>query len=198
MTIQRAELSIDADADGDGTTETGTFVFNTNHTISPGVRTGYLVGPRGSRVHNIIADQTGDGEDRRQNFVLDLGGGVFKIDIEFTGYEGSTDQWGDSSTQGLSATHATGQAPISQASVLMKYLTAGEADSLTPATLAWGEYSSSGVYSAMDVAIEEPDVTVDYDDGDVSSFTGSLTCLSIADLSEAWDAQDRNSNPRGP
>lgn len=192
-TLQKAVLTVDADVDGDGAAETGEFHMAGNLEVTPGLRTGYLVGGRGSTVNSILSSTLGDGSNVRQGFYLDLGGGAHTVDIQFRGWEGATDQsgtpvqWGNEGVDDTpTKADATGADPITQIDVLMRYLTRAEIDSRSPATLEYGEYSSGGLYSAMNVVVEGPNFTRSAQDG--SWFDGSLTCIRAADLNDALDA----------
>lgn len=176
------------DVDGDGTDETGKFVL-TNVEITTGIRTGYVVGGRGSTVNAIYSDYLGDGQSARQGLYFDLGGGADFIQLKFSQWKGSDDQWGNDSTAGLTQASATGQDPISQIDVLKKYLTVGQIDSRNPATLEYGEYSSSGVYSPKEVAIESPEFS--YSPDRPSALSGSITCIVVIDNNQSTDAQNR-------
>ena len=188
MTLQGAELTLPADVDGDGSTETGVFDLSAGIEISPRVRTGDLIGGSGSQaaaVLNYVTDT-----DARTGFNLDLGGGATVVDVSFRGFEGSTGQWGDGS--GNAAADATGENVFRQVSVLFQYLRTGTFDSRSPATLAWGEYSASGVYDPLDVSPEEPQLTFAADE-QTSAFDGTITLVStqaIADATTPSDQQD--------
>lgn len=193
MTLQRAKLTMSADPDGDGVDETGIFHFVGNLEITPSLQRNFLLGGRGALANAIFGDQLQDGESQRQGYYLDLGSGIFTIEVAFRGWEGATDdqgnnlQWGDNSTQALSQTSATGQDPLSQMDVFLKYMTVGTIDSRDPATLEYGEYSSSGVYSALDVVVlDGPTMTRAAEDG--SWFDGSITFAEAGDFGEFRDA----------
>lgn len=192
--LQRAKLEIDADVDGDGADESGVFEMVGNLSITPGLRTGYLVGGRGSTILSIIANQANLGESKRRQFFVEAGGGAHSIEINFRGWKGAVDengnavQWGNTGSGGTVA-DATGEDPISQIDVLMQYLLVGEIDSRNPATLKYGEYSNQGRYSPLDVVVEGPQFTRAAEDG--SWFDGSMVLISAADLNELWDAAEQ-------
>lgn len=200
VTYDRATLTLEADPDGDGSLETGVFDMAGNLTVSPGMRTGYLVDGRGSTVNSVVSslvEQYGEdlGPSKRRGFYVDLGGGAFTIDIEFTGWEGSIDgdgnylQWGDDASVGKTKASATGQGPLTQMDVFMRYLQTGEFDSRNPATLEYGEYSSGGLYDPLDVVVEGPRTTKRSQSPD--TFDGTITCISAADFAEYFDARNR-------
>lgn len=198
MTLQQATLTIQADADGDGSAETGVFEMAGNLEVTPSIRTGYIIGGRGSTFNAVISNLVADGESKRQGFFLDLGGGARAIEINFRGWKGAIDengnnlQWGNDSSQTKTQASATGQDPLTQIDVLMRYLTVGEIDSRNPATLEYGEYSSSGLYSSLGVVIEGPTMTRAAEDG--SWFDGSMTCIEAADVRNVWDLSDTQSH----
>lgn len=185
--LNKATLTLDADVDGDGTAETGVFEMSGNLTISPSIRTGYLVGGRGSTVNSVASSLAGQEESGREGFRLDLGGGALIVEIEFDGWEGSPDQWGntgDDSTTTMA--DATGAAPTTQMEVLIEYLNRGEFDSRDPARLQYGEHHSNGLFSELDVVVEGPNMRRSAKDG--SWFTGTLTCISVQSIDDAIDA----------
>lgn len=183
MTLQRAELTLSADVDNDGTQEDGVFVLEDDITIQPQVRTGFLIGGRGSEANSIIQDNAGGGTSSRAGLYLDLGGGQHVIEIEFSKWEGAPQQWGNTGDDTeLTQGDATGADPITQMGVLMRYLTVGTYDSVQPATLEYGEYSDSGLYSPLDVVIEGPQVRRSAEDG--SWIDGTLTCIETVDVNE--------------
>lgn len=199
MTLQRARLTIDGDPDEDGTTETGVFEMAGNMTLAPGVRTGYLVGGQGSTANAVFGDLTGT-QSNREGVYLDLGGGVSKVDINFWGWEGATDQngnnyqWGNDDAQTKTQASATGQDPLTQICVFIKYLETASIDSFGAATLEYGEFASDStdpdaLYDPIPVAIEGPEVERAAEDG--SWFTGRITCLRAAELNKIVDGQQR-------
>lgn len=200
MTKQYAELTISADVDGDGVQEEGVFQMVGNLQVVPGLRTGYLIGGRGSTVNSIISSTVGAGQSNKQGFYLDLGGGARTVEVNFRGWEGAEFedesgtvvpvQWGTDPNPSKTKASATGQDSITQIDVLMKYLTVAEIDSRQPATLEYGEYASNGLYQPLDVVVEGPQFTRAAEDG--SWFDGSMTLVSAADLNDAIDALERS------
>lgn len=191
--LQRAILKIGpVDVDGDGNDETGEFHMVGDLEVTPGLRTGYLVGGRGSTILSVIANLSGLGESKRRQFFIEAGGGARTTEVSFRGWEGAIDgnddpvQWGDSDTVERTKTNATGQDPITQIDVLMRYLEIAEIDSRNPAVLEYGEFSSKGLYEPMDVVVEGPNMTRAAQDG--SWYTGSVMMISAADINELWDA----------
>jgi hypothetical protein len=194
MTLKSdAVLTVDADVDGDGTAETGQFVMEDNINIKPGLRTGFLLNNRGSTVNSVISEfakskteQTGEPVSKRKGIFLDLGGGVKSVEVEFSGWTGSNLQWGNTGDPSQKTVgDATGAKALSQLEVLFHYLELAEIDSRNPATLAYGEHHSDGLYDSMDVVLESPQGLRSSDDS--STFTGTLTFLSVQSLDEAID-----------
>ena len=193
MTHQQATFRVSADVDDDGVQENGVFELYGNLELTVGVRTGYLVGGQtGSTANAIISDIVGQQEANRRPFYLDLGGGARTVEARFRGWEGAEDddgnpvQWGNTGNAGSpTKADATGADPLTQIDVLMRYLTEAEIDSRNPATLEYGEYSTSGLYSPLDVAVEGPQFTRAGDEGDW--FDGTMTFITIGDLTAAID-----------
>jgi len=188
MTLNKAILRVNSDVDGDGSVENGQFTL-TDVEVAPSLRTGYLIGGRGSTVNNIISQFAGQGESKRKGFFYEAGGGAHTVELNVTQWEGSTDTWGDPDKPVGSKANATGEKAISQVDVLMQYLITANIDSTSPATLEYGEYSQQGRYSPLDVVVEGPQLNRAADDG--SWFTGSWTCVAAADIRELFDAQQR-------
>lgn len=183
--LKKAILYIDADVDGDGTAENGKFVMES---VEPtiGIRTGYLIGGRGSTANAVLDDLLGDGESRQQGVFLGFGGGTRKYDLSFSGWEGSGDQWGDTGNGGT-ASDATGEDPWTQIDVLIQYLSVASVDSTGLATLEYGEHHPNGRFDSVGVVPEQPQFTPPLDES--STFTGSMTLLSAANLTKALDGQ---------
>ena len=194
------------DVDGDGNDEQGKFVLAGNLEISPEWRTGFLIGGRGSSINNVLQTAaTGEGE-RGQGYYLDLGEGAHTIEINFRGWEGSQvpdtydsngkpatykdAQWGDTGDSSTKTkTDMTGESALSQINCLEYYLSNVPVDSNNLATLAYGEYSSSGVYDPVDVVIEGPSMTKAAEDG--SWFDGSMTLIEAAAFDDILSASNR-------
>lgn len=197
--LNRATLTLEADPDNDGSTETGVFEMAGELTVTPGVRTGFLVNGQGAQVNSIISQLVNDGalddSNKRRGFYVDLGGGQHTVEIEFLGWKGSQDaagndlQWGDDPQPGRSQTSATGQDPITQIDVLTRYLTTGTFDSQNPATLEYGEFSSQGLYDPLEVVIEGPQATREARDDD--AYTGRMVCIAAAAFDDYYDATER-------
>lgn len=176
--LRGAKLTLEADADDDGLIETGVFDLSGAIEISPRIRTGDLIGPTGSNV-GAAFDLISGGDSGRAGFRLDAGGGALVVDISFRNYEGSSGRWGDGSSDDRA--DAEGEGVFRQLSVFTRYLNKGTFDSREAGELEWGEYSSSGVYSPINVAPEEPQVTFAADE-QTSTFDGSLTLVATRNL----------------
>jgi hypothetical protein len=188
MTLNKAILRVSSDVDGDGSVEDGEFHMR-DVEVSPSLRTGFLIGGRGSTINNVIAQTVGAGDSKRRQFFLEEGGGAHTIEISFRSWEGSDETWGDPSEPVGSQANASGEQPIAQVDVLMKYLLTAEIDSRAPATLEYGEYSESGRFSPLPVVLEGPQMTRAAEDG--SWFDGSMTCIAAADIQQVFDAAAR-------
>jgi hypothetical protein len=186
--LESARLTLEADVDGDGAVETGVFSFDGPVEISPGIRTGNLIGPTGSNVGALVDVVTGN-DAGRAGFRLDAGGGAFVITVNFRGWEGSTNRWGDGS--GEAKADAEGEGVFRQLSVLMRYLNRGEYDSRGGATFEYGEYSSSGVYAPINVAPEEPQVSFSAEE-QISTFDGSITLVATRSIEQAAVSQQQD------
>jgi len=186
-TLDKAVLYLSADIDGDGEREDAEFHMRGDLVVKPSIRTGFLVGGRGSTVNSVVSNTTGGEQSGREGYRLDLGGGARIVEIEFTGWEGSDDQWGNTG-DGTEVTvgDATGASAVTQMEVLMEYLNVGEYDSRNPATLEYGEHHPDGIYSAIDVVLEGPQTRKTAEDGEW--FQGTLTCISVQSLEDAVDA----------
>lgn len=186
MALNKAILTIDADVDGDGAEETGKFVMVDDIEIIPSMRTGFLLDNRGSTVNSVISESTGGGESKRQGIYLDLGGGVRTVEVSFSGWAGSAEQWGNTGDEStLTRADATGASALTQLEVLFQYLAVGEVDSRNPATLEYGEHHSDGLYDPLDVVLESPQGTRSSEQS--STFSGTLTFLSVLSLEDAID-----------
>lgn len=181
MVRKGAQLTLKADADNDNSTETGVFDLSRGITISPQIRTGKLIGERGGVFASALNFATGAGDEGRGGFTLDAGAGAHVVVISFNSFEGSTGRWGDGSAS--DETDAEGEGVWRQISVLQRYLDVGTFDSQNPATLEYGEFSSSGVYSPLEVSPEEPGLTFDATE-QTSVFAGDLTFVSTRAISE--------------
>jgi hypothetical protein len=185
--LKGAKLTLEADVDGTGPT-TGVFDLSGDIEISPGIRTGDLIGPTGSTVGALVDTATGN-DAGRAGFRLDAGGGAFVVDVSFVGFQGSSGRWGDGS--GDAQADAEGEGVYRQLSVFSRYLNRGTYDSRGAGTLEWGEYSSSGVYAPINVAPEEPQVTFAAQE-DVSRFSGSLSLVATRSITQAAVSQQQD------
>jgi hypothetical protein len=183
-----ATLTLEADVDQDLSLETGVFDLDGGIEISPSIRTGDLIGPTGSSFSGLIDLFTGE-QSGRAGFRLDAGGGAFVVDIQFKNWEGSTNRWGDGS--GDDAADAEGEGVFRQLSVLSRYLNRGTFDSRGGAELSWGEYSTSGEYNPIQVAVEEPQVTFVADE-ETSTFDGSFTLVATRSITQAAVSQQQD------
>lgn len=171
----------------------GTFEMAGNLTVTPSIRTGYLVEGQGSTIWSWASEATG-GDDKRAGVYLEAGGGAHIVEIEFDGWKGSQDsagnplQWGDTGNGGTEL-DATGERALAQIQCLTEYLNRYNISSLNRATLSFGERSPSGKYDPLKVAIEGPTMTKTSEDGEV--FSGTLTCVRARDAEAVGDLSER-------
>lgn len=177
MTQEYPILTISGDLNGRSVT--GVFEMQSAD-VEPGIENAALFNSSGGLVQGLRTKAT---DSRRSQVSIDGGAGVEVFNIQFAGWEGSDGQWGDDSTKQLTASSATGQEPVSQISVLQRYLVEIDIGSENPATLEWGEYSDSGVYGPKDVAVRNPTLPKSREQS--SSFSGSLSLYSVDDLNGA-------------
>jgi hypothetical protein len=207
-------LEITGDPSGTGSTSTATFEFVAGDPaiqIQESVRTG-TVTSTGAQLLTTFFNEITDQEDALNEVVaIGLGTGQYTIEISFSSWGGATDfqgntlQWGDTGDQStLTKTDATGEPAPRQLSCLMYWIKNTRIDSLPedlggslasggPAKLSFGQHTSQGVYDPVDVILEEPSGT--YSGEEPSTFTGTLTCVAVADLGETYDSEART--PRG-
>jgi hypothetical protein len=87
-----------------------------------------------------------DAPQQRAGFFIDLGGGRHAHRINFIGWEGSTNSWGDTSESAGTVANATGQGPTAQMQCLFQYLRIGQYDSRAEnARLRFGEYTDGSL-----------------------------------------------------
>lgn len=164
MTLQGAILTVDGDS----------FAMHGNISLSAGIRTGYILegtGDTWTAIWKSLVEATDLPVDWefREGIYLDLGGGAHVVEIEFKGWKGSNLAWGD----GYSDAD-----PITQLNVLEQKLVETQIDSFRPAILEYGEYSPSGMFEPLEVAVEGPRFTHSADDP--STFTGEMVCIAVA------------------
>jgi hypothetical protein len=71
----------------------------------------------------------------------------------------------------------------------MRYLSTGTYDSVSPATLAFGEFSDQGLYDPWDVRVVSSDLEMDPEQPSITR--GSMTCVATASLDDPIDAFGR-------
>lgn len=186
--LNGAQLEVSADVDGDGTAEDATFWLGEQMQLTPQVETQDLIAQAGTNALSFIDWATG-GDSGRGGINFNFGGGVAATEISFVLPAGDASlSWGDGSSD--DAADATGSDVLHQLSVWDRYMDRAETDSLAPATLSWGMYSSSGVYDPKQVAIQNPTATFDVRE-QASTFDGSVTLVSVRDLEAIASASDQ-------
>jgi len=182
-------LTIPADF-GSGTVE-GVFEAFVNPEDEDEVRTGYLLDNSFDEALSILRGLLEEGEPDRKGVHLDLGGGTHAVSLTADVNSGATEdedgnalQWGSSSDPSeFSATTATGATALRKAQVFQHYTRVGGSDSLTPATLEYGEYSEDGVLEPLAVVFEQPSFTRQSSD----KYSFSATFVETVDLGRSLD-----------
>lgn len=146
--------------------------------VRPRVRTGYLLDNEGSTTMQIISALLGGTDffpniSQRRGIHLDLGGGEYIVQLEFSNWEGSEFQWGG----------YAGADPTTQLEVMMDAFVTTQVDSFRPAILEYGEHHAGGIFSPVPVALEAPETVRAPDQP--STFDGSLVAIATA----TFDAQ---------
>ena len=175
---------------GNGTVN-GVFEAFVNPTDTDEVRTGYLLDNSFDEALAILQGLLEEGEPDRKGVHLDLGGGQHAIGLradvtsDATADEnGDPLQWGSSSDPGVfTATTATGGTALQKVQIFQHYTRVAGTDSLTPATLEYGEYSTGGVLEPLDVVFEQP--AFERQSSDKYRFSAAF--VETADLSQALD-----------
>jgi hypothetical protein len=184
--LRQARLTFPATINGVDTE--GVFELKSGLSLSPRVKSGELIGPQGQIVRGtlqLINATEGRGDVR---FRL---GGIPVADVDFDSFEGSDGQFGDGSSD--PARDASGEETWRQISVLYKYLVEGGYDSLGAGKLEWGEFNdvNNGEFEPFSVSPQEPTQTFDVTE-ELSSFSGSITLVSTAQIENAYISQQQD------
>ncbi|WP_137288827.1 hypothetical protein [Natronorubrum halophilum] len=182
-------ITIEADFGGGGTT--GVFEAFVNPDDTDEVRTGYLLEDSFNQTLSILRGLLEEGEADRKGVHLDLGGGQHAVSLTAEVNSGPTPdsdggvlQWGSSADpEQFDATTATGATALQKTQIFQHYARVGGSDSLTPATLEYGEYTTDGVLEPLDVVFETP--KFERQSSDKYRFSG--TFVETVDLSRALD-----------
>ncbi len=182
------------DIDDDGEVEDFQFVMDANLRLSHQHRTGYLI-EGGSNVVDILTDiyeQLGGdapSDGKKQQILVDLGGGQHITEVEGQISEGSSNRWGTG--DGHPTWDQTGAKPYKQIQLLDRVLQLAEIDSRPAppdkndypdghaATLSIGMYGEE--FPALSVAPEQPEVNFDAEQ-ESSTATVSMSCVELASL----------------
>lgn len=152
-----------------------TFVGTGNLTVTESQQPFYLLD--GFQSLRTLAEKTGVVENDTASAFVGSGARVRTWTIEFTQWEGSSDQWGSA---------ADGDDVITKLNVLGQSLATAGIDGQSPATLSYGEYSSAGQFSPQSVVPGEMQLVADLgQDGTPSSFRPQMAWRDAADLSQA-------------
>jgi len=178
--LDGARLTITSDPDTDGSDETGVFELFEQTSLEAGVETLDLIGPVGQQAITAVDKLPLLDIDGAGGFSLNAGANVETYTIDFSDFGGSTRRWGDGSAD--SQRDAEGEGPQRQLSVLHQYLRQGAFDSRNPIVLEFYEFSSSGVYSPIDVKPVNPSQRFDPTQRSAATFDGQLELRRIGDL----------------
>lgn len=128
------------------------------------------------RLRTLYEQIPGIGADTSQAF-LGSGSRVRTWQIQFTQWEGSTDEWGSA---------AADDDVLTKLNVLGNAIANSEIDGGNTATLEYGEYSTAGQFSPHDVVPGEIQLPAELgEDGTPSSFRPSLEWRDAVDLNQA-------------
>ena len=182
-------ITIPADF-GNWTVE-GVFEAFTNPSDEDEVRTGYLLQDGFDQALAILQGLLEDGEPDRKGVHLDLGGGTHAITLQADvttdptpDENGDPLQWGSSSDPSqFDATTATGATAMRKAQIFQHYVRVTGSDSLTPATLEYGEYTEGGVLEPLDVVFEQPS----FERQSADKYRFSATFVETVDLGRSLD-----------
>lgn len=134
-------------------------------------------------IYNNYIDQGGqDGraDSNMSGLFAGFGAGIHTVRIQFIKNKGDGETWGGSDTS------EGGDDILSILQTLNRAITTKRADSESPAILQVGEYSDSGKYNPIPVAIGETQLPLNPQDiEEVSVFTGSLEFYDSVDLTQA-------------
>ena len=140
------QIEITADVDDDGTKETGVFEISGGAegqaSYTEEVQIDPIIGGSAQNINSAIQQYIFGENHRRRGIYIENGGGAHIFDIQFNGWEGSSNQWGDGS--GTLPADATGEGPRRQIQIFQNYLRKGSIDSLNPAVVQFGEYNPNG------------------------------------------------------
>jgi hypothetical protein len=123
----------------------------------------------------------GSADGLKQSMFLGSGAGSHAFQFDFESYEGEPGTtWG-----GV----ADGASMETRRDTLDHALNTVRIDSDNTATLATGEYSSSGKYDPVDVVVQEADLSVNYQQ-ETSVMNGRITFLEAFDVGDVNTATD--------
>lgn len=152
-----------------------TFVGVGNLTVTEAHQPFYLLD--GFQSLRTLAEKVGVVQNDTASAFVGSGARVRTWTIEFTNWEGNSEDWGSASA---------GDDVITKLNVLGQSLATAGIDGSNPAILSFGEYSSAGQYSAQTVVPGEIQLPVNLGpDGSPSTIRPQLTWRDAADLSQA-------------
>ncbi|MFB6237515.1 MAG: hypothetical protein ABEH81_04005 [Halopenitus sp.] len=200
--IAHPELIIEGDPDGEGLRE-ATFVFAAGDESEGGLsedfnlRTGYVTEGVGKILQTLLSEFDSDFGGPNKGLFINLGSGQMTWTINFSSWEGSPYQWGDTGDAStVTKTDATGADATTQRDVLAYWLRNTRVDSLPEGipgsdaaigTLHIGDYHPGGMYEPLRVVFEEPSLSR----SGPSTLTGNITFIEAADLRSSDNAEGR-------
>lgn len=162
--------------------QTGVFEMK-KATATETIRTGFLVENRFADVFASLGDIVNDDQGGRRGINVDAGGGQHVIEVDAEIRSGDDGQWGYSSnTNTLDEGTASGGDRTQKAQVLQNYLLYASPDSITPATLEYGERAPGGEMPTLDVYVEDPSIRIPRDQSTTAAFSARF--ISTIDLSD--------------
>lgn len=127
--------------------------------------------------------QPGRSDSNMSSVFAGFGAGVHTIDVSFTQAADTTDTWGAATSGDSTAVELRDR--------LVRALTTIRMDSQAVGLLEVGEFSSSGIYSAIPVTVVNFNVGVQVTEGRPSEAFGSITFGDSVDVNRAVDALER-------
>lgn len=136
----------------------------------------------GGSFGNIIAffEQVFGGDNFTEQVYEGTGAKVRRWQIEFTNWEGNTDEWGDASAD---------DDVLTKLNVLGETIATTDITSRNVATLSYGEYSSGGLYSPQSVAPGQQELPANLGE-EPSTFRVRSEWLDAVDLAQTLHELD--------
>lgn len=165
--------------------------------IDQSIRTGFLID---SGLDDAIAFFEGlfdPSDSKTESITYDPGSGQFTTDIQVQTpqdtprNDGSYFQWGSSPDPDVGPNEhtATGADVWAQQAVFINALRVAAPDSVEPAQLSIGEFSPSGIFDPIDVAVENPSVNLAANTPGIADV--SVTLISVLDITDPFDIENQ-------